>query len=72
MVDPERYWNLAVGSSTPRPPRHTRRWTTVERLPGGCTLYRLPSWESASGKQATPPEAPLRDGMIERHAAERG
>jgi hypothetical protein len=68
MVDPERYWNLAVGSSKPQPPRHTRRRIMVERLPGGCTLHRLPGQESASRKQAKPPRALLREGMVERRA----
>jgi hypothetical protein len=72
MVDPERYWNLAAGPSTSRPPHSARRWITVERLPGGCTLYRPPSWEPASGKQATPPEAPPRNRMVKRHATKGG
>jgi hypothetical protein len=72
MVDPERYWNLAAGPSTSRPPHSARRWITVERLPGGCTLYRLPGQESAAGQQATPPRAPLRNGTVERHATKRG
>jgi hypothetical protein len=72
MVDPERYWNLTAGAFMPRSPRPARRPIAAERLPGGCALYRLPSWESASGKQATPPEAPPRNGMVERHATKRG
>ena len=71
MVDPERYWNLAAGLSTPRPPRPARRPITVERLPGGCTLFRLTGQEAASEKQATPPRAQLRKETVERHATKR-
>lgn len=33
---------------------------TVERLPDGCTLYRVHAWAEPSGNQLTDPSTPRR------------